>query len=111
MEKRTENSANLVLETLKTRLGENADEQQLVLDIERARVMLLCYCNIPLNAEMPEGLFEAWCMAAEQIASGAMGEVSSISEGDVSVSFKKDSFGNGTCGWRTIADKFKRMAV
>ena len=102
------NGADKVLEVLKARLGEDKTDDLLAADIERARVMLLCYCNIPLVADMPQGLFEAWCMVAEQYASG-MGEVSSVSEGDVSITFKKS--GEETLGWKTIADRFKRMAV
>jgi|GEM_PF-6450137 len=110
MDEKILNGADKVFEALKAHLGEDADAEQLALDIERARVMLLCYCNIPLNAEMPQGLFEAWCMAAEQTATGSMRDVASISEGDVSVAFKKGDT-DGSLGWKTVADRFKRMAV
>ena len=105
------NSADKIIEALKMRLGEESDDGQLALAVESARVMLLCYCNIPLNAEMPQGLYEAWKIAAENAACGNMGNVASISEGDVSISFKKDVSGSGELGWKTIADRFKRMAV
>ncbi len=96
---------------MKERLGEDENEQALLLDIERARVMLLCYCNIPLGAEMPQGLFEAWCIAAEELFYGTAGRAASISEGDVSISFKKDGADGAALGWKTIADRFKRILV
>ena len=99
--------ADAILEALKVSLGNIENEQQAALMIERARVMVLCYCNIPLNAKMPEGLFEAWEIAAEQLVSGDMGVASAISEGDVSIKFEN----SGKCfDWKLIADRFKRMS-
>lgn len=96
---------------LKARLGEDIDENRLALDIERARVLVLGYCNIPLNAEMPDGLLEAWCMAAEQLFEGDMGGIASISEGDVSISFKKEGSDAGGLGWKAAANRFRRMVL
>ena len=100
-----------MIEALKLHIGVDAEDEQLALAVESARVMLLCYCNIPLNAEVPQGLFEAWKLAAEQVLAGAVGEVSSISEGDVSIAFKKDAEASSTLGWKTIADRFRRMVM
>ena len=107
-------AAEKVLEVLKTRLGDVGDEQAALLDIERARVTLLCYCNIPLSAEMPAGLFEAWCIAAEQQLNGAADGVSSISEGDVSVTFgtpARNYMGQGIGDWKVIANRFRQTAI
>ena len=111
METDMKNGADKVLEVLKARQNNDADENKLTADIERARVMLLCYCNIPLNAEMPQGLFEAWCMAAEQLSDGVSGDIASISEGDVSIAFKKQGCEADGLDWKCIADRFRRMAV
>ena len=107
-------AAEKVLEVLKNRLGDVEDEQAAMLDIERARVTLLCYCNIPLAAELPAGLFEAWCIAAEQQLCGASEGVSSISEGDVSVTFgapARSYMGQGNSDWRIIANRFRQTAI
>lgn len=108
-------AAEKVLETLKTRMGEVENEQSVMLDIERARVALLCYCNIPTAAEVPPGLFEAWCIAAEELlVSGGTGGVASVSEGDVSVSFGQPSrsyMGQNQTEWKIIANRFRQTAV
>ena len=107
-------AAKKVLEVLKNRLGDIEDEQAALIGIERARVTLLCYCNIPLSAEMPEGLFEAWCIAAEQQLNGAADGVSSISEGDVSVTFgapARNYMGQGVSDWKIIANRFRQTAI
>ena len=111
MEREVLNGADEIIEALKIRMGEDADIEQIAAAVESARVMLLCYCNIPLNAEMPKGLYQAWIIAAEQSAAGNIGDVASISEGDVSVSFKKSGADGDTLGWKTVADRFRRMTV
>ena len=106
--------AKSVLEALRIRLGEIESEEAALLDIERARVTLLCYCNIPLTAQMPQGLFEAWCIAAEEQLSGVSGGIASISEGDVSISFGKNGAsdkGQGQYDWKTTANRFRQLAV
>lgn len=107
-------AAERVLEVLKTRLGEIENEMAAMLDIERARVTLLCYCNIPISADVPPGLFSAWCIAAEQQFTGALDEVSSISEGDVSINFGEPSrsyMGQGETDWKIIANRFRQTAI
>ena len=107
-------AAEKVLEVLKTRLGDIENEMAAMLDIERARVTLLCYCNIPLSADVPPGLFNAWCIAAEQQFTGAENGVSSISEGDVSITFgspARSYLGQNETDWKIIAMRFRQRAI
>ncbi len=77
--------------------------------IEAARVRLLGYCNIPLKAEMPEGLAEVWCsLTALLLADGYPLGVTSVTEGDVSVKF---GGGETLSGCLAQADRFRRMVL
>lgn len=103
--------AQTALRRLKERelLSDISDDTALSV-IEAARVRLLGYCNIPLNAEMPEGLAEAWCsLAAELAGNGYSQGVSSVSEGDVTVKFCGDGDSLGGC--KAIADRFRRFVI
>ena len=103
--------AQTVLQRLKEReqLPDISDEAALSM-IEAARVQLLGYCNIPLCAEMPEGLAEAWCsLAARLSADGYSQGVSSVSEGDVTVKFCGSDDALGGC--KAIADRFRRLGI
>lgn len=103
--------AQSVLQRLKEReqLPDISDDTALSM-IEAARVALLGYCNIPLCAEMPEGLAEAWCsLAARLAADGYSQGVSSVSEGDVTVKFCKSDDALGGC--KAIADRFRRFVI
>lgn len=103
-------NAETVLQRLKEReqLCGASDTAALSL-IEAARVKLLGYCNIPLKAEMPEGLAEVWCsLTARLLAEGYPMSVSSVSEGDVSV-----KFGGGDIfdDCMAQADRYRRMTL
>ena len=83
-----------------------------MLEIERARAALLCYCNIPLSADVPPGLFNAWCIAAEEMVCGS--GAASVSEGDVSITFgnpARNYIGSGETEWKMIANRFRRTAI
>lgn len=103
--------AQTVLQRLKERemLPDISDDTALSL-IEAARVMLLGYCNIPLCANMPDGLEEAWCsLAARLSADGYSQGVTSISEGDVTVKFAGGE--DSLSGCKAIANRFRRFCV
>lgn len=60
--------------------------------IDQAKESILNYCNIPVRANMPDGLFYAWVeigWAAETAETGQSGTdaVKAITEGDTTVTF------------------------
>lgn len=60
--------------------------------IEQAKDSILAYCNIPLKASMPDGLFFAWVEISYATSKGATmiqgsGAIKSISEGDTTVTY------------------------
>ena len=60
--------------------------------INQAKESILGYCNIPLNAQMPDGLFYPWVEIAWSTAQGmtsveGTGAIKSISEGDTTITY------------------------
>lgn len=100
-----------VLKELKVRLQmDGVSEEAAFSMIEAARLRLLEYCNIPLSARVPEGLFEAWCsLAAQMITDGYCGSAVSVSEGDVAVKFGDSGDMPHCC--RYAANRHRRMNI
>lgn len=85
--------------------------------ISQAKDAILSYCNIPLSAQMPDGLFAPWVEIAWKTAQGTTtvqgtGAVKSVSEGDTTVTYdvgtkvvKQEVMLNYT----SILDRFRRL--
>ncbi|HWP51802.1 MAG TPA: hypothetical protein VN626_08915 [Clostridia bacterium] len=79
---------------------------------EQARLQLAAYCNLPESAPLPDGLFYGWLTLTGALlslrADGAAGRVTSVSEGDRTVSFSKESEGlPAAC--KAVADRYRKM--
>lgn len=100
--------AEMILQRLREcKAAEDMSDETALSFIEAARVRLLRYCNIPLNAKMPEGLEEAWCELAVRLSErGYTREAGSVSEGDVTVKFSND---DGVFGLKALADRYRRL--
>lgn len=102
--------AEIILNRLKERglAGEMSDEEILPF-IEEARIRLLGYCNIPIKAKMPEGLYEVWnAIAIRLLTDGELREVASVSEGDITVKF---SDRDELFGLKAAADRYRRLHI
>lgn len=85
--------------------------------ISQAKDAILSYCNIPLNAQMPDGLFYPWVEIAWNAAQGTTslqgtGAVKSISEGDTTVTYDvgtKVIKHDAMLGYTSILDRFRRL--
>ena len=93
------------------------NEQQYISFIEQAKDSILAYCNIPLKANMPDGLFFAWVEVAWATSKGTIsiegsGAIKSISEGDTSVTFDvgtKIETTNVSVDYTAILNRFRRL--
>ena len=73
-----------------------AEKEKHLSFIDQAKEAILNYCNIPVKADMPDGLFYAWVeigwTAESSSSSGqAVGTVKAITEGDTTVTFDAGS--------------------
>ena len=90
------------------------NEQQYISFIEQAKDSILDYCNIPLKANMPDGLFFAWVETAwltsnSTISNEGSGAIKSISEGDTSISFDVSQKSKVYADYTTILNRFRRF--
>jgi len=72
--------------------AEQSTEPKYISFINQAKDTILSYCNIPLKAQMPDGLFYAWTEIAWGTAQGTLtvdgtGAIKSVSEGDTTITY------------------------
>lgn len=89
-----------------------ASEKQALSCAEQARVQLAAYCNLPQSAPLPDGMFYGWltltAVLISEMEDTSAGTVSSISEGDISVSFNQRGESlPPLC--KAVADRFRRL--
>lgn len=86
--------------------------------IEQAKDSILAYCNIPLKASMPDGLFYAWVEISYATSKGATmiegsGAIKSVSEGDTTVTFDVGTAvvksNTVSADYTTILNRFRRL--
>nr|DAJ95976.1 MAG TPA: head to tail adaptor [Caudoviricetes sp.] len=85
--------------------------------ILQAKDTILAYCNIPLAADMPDGLFYVWVELAyatlnSAVATQGTGIVKSIAEGDTTVQFETGAEQADTkppTDYRSILNRYRRM--
>lgn len=79
---------------------------------EQARLQLAAYCGLPESAPLPDGLFYGWLTLTGALLSTradvSAGRVTSISEGDRTISFSQVREGlPPEC--RATADRYRRL--
>lgn len=86
--------------------------------INQAKDSILSYCNIPLAAQMPDGLFYAWVEIGWATANGATmvqgsGAIKSVSEGDTKIDYDVGTTvvkgSTVTADYTTILNRFRRL--
>ncbi|MDF3003932.1 MAG: hypothetical protein K0S22_404 [Oscillospiraceae bacterium] len=80
---------------------------------EQARLQLAAYCNLSESAPLPDGMFYGWLTLTGALLSlrtdASAGRVSSISEGDRTVTFSKEDEGlPPAC--KAVADRYRRLS-
>lgn len=70
----------------------NNDSAKYLSYINQAKDVILSYCNIPLTASMPDGLFYPWVEISWATVNGATlvhgsGAIKAVTEGDTKVEF------------------------
>ncbi len=89
-----------------------ATEAQARSAAEQARLQLAAYCGLPESAPLPDGLFYGWLTLTGTLLSAradvGAGRVTSISEGDRTVSFSQPCEGlPPEC--KAVADRYRRL--
>lgn len=96
----------------------DADRGRYLSFIQQAKESILSYCNIPLAAPMPDGLFYPWVEIGWATANGATlvqgsGAVKSMTEGDTTITYDVGTTvvkGNTvTVDYSTILGRFRRL--
>ena len=86
--------------------------------ISQAKDAILSYCNIPLKADMPDGLFYPWVEIAHSTAQGfsaiqGSGEIKSVSEGDTTITYDvgvTTVTNNAMVDYMSTLNTFRRIA-
>lgn len=86
--------------------------------ISQAKDTMLSYCNIPIKADMPDGLYYAWVDIAWGIAQGTLtiegsGEIKSVSEGDTTITYDvgtKVVKNDVSLNYMTTLNRYRRIA-
>ena len=97
--------------------AEQSSEPKYLSYINQAKDAILYYCNIPLKADMPNGLFYPWVEIAWNAAQGTTmvqgtGAVKSVSEGDTTVTYDVGTTvikNNAMLNYMSILDRFRRL--
>ena len=89
-----------------------ATEAQARSAAEQARLQLAAYCGLPEAAPLPDGLFYGWLTLTGALMSSCAdtgaGRVTSVSEGDRTVSFAQAREGlPPEC--KAVADRYRRL--
>lgn len=89
-----------------------ATEAQARSAAEQARLQLAAYCGLSESAPLPDGLFYGWLTLTGTLlsarADAGAGRVTSISEGDRTVSFSQPREGlPPEC--KAVADRYRRL--
>lgn len=95
----------------------DTDEPRYQSYIAQAKDAVLAYCNIPLRAPIPDGLFYPWVEIAWGMSNGTVtvegsGEIKSISEGDTSITFDVGTSvtkTTTTVSYNAILNRYRRM--
>ncbi len=96
---------------------ENADKYNSY--IEQSKDSILAYCNIPLKANMPDGLFFVWVEMSYSASKGVTlieggGAIKSISEGDTTITYDvgtsvvKDN-STVVVDYKSILNRYRRL--
>lgn len=94
------------------------EEERYLSYIYQAKDAMLSYCNIPLAAEMPDGLFYPWVEISYSSSKGAnllqgSGAVKSVTEGDTTITFDVGAVQPGEntvfVDYSAILNRFRRM--
>lgn len=87
--------------------------------IDQTKYEILSYCNIPILAQIPEGLFYVWVGMAWEGSQGltaisGSGAVKSVTEGDTTVQFDVGTTVTGTAqhaDYYAMLNRYRRLPL
>ncbi|WP_312645366.1 hypothetical protein [Hydrogenoanaerobacterium sp.] len=97
--------------------AEQSTEPKYLSYINQAKDSILSYCNIPLKAQMPDGLFYPWVEIAWSTAQGmtaiqGTGAVKSVSEGDTTITYDAGATvvkNDAMLDYTSVLDRYRRL--
>lgn len=97
--------------------AEQSSDSKYLSFIDQAKQSILAYCNIPLAAPMPDGLFYPWVEISWATANGmttmqGTGAIKSVSEGDTTVTYDVGTTvvkNDAMISFASILNRYRRM--